>query len=187
MAASPLVGMRIWVAFLTFINLSVVIGLYSYSAHLASVLRKEGMLDESYIRYNWHDYASIVTAVIVFAIYAYSVWTRNKTTSLIQNRFLRAVLILIPTCLLLYVECSYVNALIKAQKFRDQRLKERYSNPEDYEFFRTNVFECPKEVPFCFLSFSSIFLGIITGSFILIEVIMSLFMRRAQPTKSVDF
>ncbi|KAF9900415.1 hypothetical protein EC991_007349 [Linnemannia zychae] len=182
MTVSPLVGMRIWVAFLTFINFSVVISLYSYSAHLASVLRKEGFFDESYSRPHWRDWVSIITAVIVFAIYAYSVWTRNKTTSLIQNRFLRAVLILIPTCLLLYVECSYLNDIIESYNSLDQRLKENFNDPEDYEFFRTNVFECPKEVPFCFLSLSSVFLGVITGSFILIEVIMSLFMRRAQPT-----
>ncbi|KAG0281192.1 hypothetical protein BGZ95_006018 [Linnemannia exigua] len=185
MAAALIPGMRIWVAFVTFINLSVAIALYSYHADQIDHSRKQGNLDEAYdTDLGWRDYCSIITSVILFGIYAYSVWTRNRVTSLIQNKFLRAILILIPTGLLLYIHCGAIDSLVRAQNYINASRMNRY--PDSYESYKFNSFVCPKEVPFCFLLLSNYFLSVITGVFVLVEVAMSFFMSSPRPSpKSV--
>ncbi|KAK3848499.1 MAG: hypothetical protein J3R72DRAFT_429155 [Linnemannia gamsii] len=160
---APIAGMRIWVAFLTFISLSVTISFYSYRVHQINYIRELGLLDEdSDTNLGRRDICSIITAVILFGIYAYSAFTRNKATSFIQNKFLRAILILIPTGLSLYLHC------------------------DDMNFFRlADVFAC--ETSYCSLAISQVSLSIITGLFVVIEVAMSFFMSPYPSPKSVDF
>ncbi|KAK3848497.1 MAG: hypothetical protein J3R72DRAFT_518497 [Linnemannia gamsii] len=174
MAVSPITGMRIWVAFLTFINLSVTISFFSYYAALTDLSRMRDTQDESFLTgLEWGDICSILTAVILFGIYAYSVWARNKVTSLIQNRFLRAILILIPAVLLLYIECRCINALRIMQNRINESRRNRY--PEFYDEVKVNNFVCDKENNLCFLMLSQLFLAVITGLFVVVEVAMSFF------------
>ncbi|KAK3848496.1 MAG: hypothetical protein J3R72DRAFT_2822, partial [Linnemannia gamsii] len=184
---APIAGMRIWVAFVTFINLSVTISYYSYRAHQVEYARKLGELDEEFDpNLGWRDICSIITAVILFGIYAYSAFTRNKATSFIQNKFLRAILILIPTVLLLYIECESINGLRIVQNLMNESRRRHF--PEGYDdTFKINIFVCHKENHLCFLMLSHIFLAVITGLFVVVEVAMSFFMSPRPSPRSADF
>ncbi|KAK3831928.1 MAG: hypothetical protein J3R72DRAFT_454484 [Linnemannia gamsii] len=187
MAVSPIAGMRIWVAFVTFISLSVTISYYGYVASQISYAREQGGWEGYYTSLRWGDICSIITAVILFGIYAYSACTRNKVTSLIQNKFLRAILILIPTGLLLYLNCHVINGLIFIQNTVNESTKNSFEDSYD-ESFKLNMFVCDKEIPLCFLMLSHIFLAVITGVFVCVEVVMSFFLSSPRPSpKSVDF
>ncbi|KAG0363188.1 hypothetical protein BGX24_004952 [Mortierella sp. AD032] len=185
MVVSPIAGMRIWVAFLTFINLAVTISSFSYYAAMIEVARRDPQDERHYTGLAWGDICSIITSVILFGIYAYSFWARNKVTSLIQNKFLRAILILIPAVLLLYIDCRYINALRITQNHINESRRNRY--PELYDEIKVEVFVCDKENTLCFLMLSRLFLGVITGLFVAVEVAMSFFMSPPRPSpKSVD-
>ncbi|KAG0366021.1 hypothetical protein BGX24_003866 [Mortierella sp. AD032] len=182
---APIAGMRIWVAFLTFISLSVTISFYSYRVHQVKYARSLGILDEEDANLGWKDICSILTAVILFGIYAYSVWARNKVTSFIQNRFLRAILILIPAVLLLYIECESINWRRNVQNLMNE--SRRSHLPEDYpDIPKINLFVCHKDDPYCFLMLSQIILAVITGLFVVVEVAMSFFMSPRPSARSAD-
>ncbi|KAG0252943.1 hypothetical protein BGZ95_006482 [Linnemannia exigua] len=154
-----LIGMRIWVAFVTFISLAITIASYVNATLVINKLREEHNIN---VTLDWRHHCSIITSVILFGIYAYSVWTRNKVTSIIQNKFLRAILVLIPAVILLYVDISTIV----------------YARPE--------AFTCShKNGPTCHLWISSIYLSLIASLFVLAEVLMSVFM--TPRAKSVDY
>ncbi|KAG0372386.1 hypothetical protein BGX24_000316 [Mortierella sp. AD032] len=181
MTVSPIAGMRHCVAFVTLINLSVTISFFSYYAAMIELGRMQGVQDEDFVTgLGWRDICSIITAVILFGIYTYSVWARNKLTSPIQNKFLRAILILIPTGLLLYIKCGDINSV---------RIMQNAMNESRYDGIpERSLFVCDKDAPYCFLLFSHIFLAVITGLFVLVEIAMSFFMSSPRPSlTTVDF
>ncbi|KAG0363333.1 hypothetical protein BGX24_004907 [Mortierella sp. AD032] len=189
MAVSPITGMRIWVAFLTFINFSVTISFFTYYAALTDLTRQVDPLDESNSTgLEWGDICSIIIAVMLFGIYAYSAYTRDKVNSLIQNKFLRAILILIPTGLFLYINCEYINRFRIVQISMDEFTRNLLAEHPNMAMKPANVLVCDKDDPYCFLMLTQIFLAVITGLFVVVEVAMSFFMSPPRPSpKSVDF
>ncbi|KAK3848505.1 MAG: hypothetical protein J3R72DRAFT_500271 [Linnemannia gamsii] len=148
MSLSPLIGMMIWVAFVTSINLAVTIASYAYNVHILGLV-------------------SIATSVILFGCYVYSVWTRNKYTSPIQSKFLRSVLILIPTGLLLFVHIQMIVNLSQDEEEGNKYLNNLYDDRFEV-IFESSSYACEAEA-YCFMTGSHLVLGIITGVFALVE------------------
>ncbi|KAG0366022.1 hypothetical protein BGX24_003867 [Mortierella sp. AD032] len=150
---------------------SVTISFFSYYAVQMESRRKQDVRRRDFDpSLGWKNISSIIIAVMLFGIFAYSAFTRNKVASLIQNKFLRSILILIPTGLLLYINCEAINSISILQNHTT-----------------VNLFVCDKENHYCFLYYSHIFLAVITGVFVIVEVAMSFFMSPPRPSpKSVD-
>lgn len=185
MAATPLKGMRIWVAFITFVSLAVTVGYYSFiDFHYRKAMREENLDELVWASFAlvWQDYVLVITSVLLFLIYISSLFVNRR---LVPSKFLRAFLILIPTAFFLYVHANNITIMVRLQnKFNDAR-RESYMR-EDFYFEDHNWLVCQSFDTLYYLDNSRLLLGIITGLFVIVEVVMA-FVMSPQPAKTVDF
>ncbi|KAG0219546.1 hypothetical protein BGX33_002491 [Mortierella sp. NVP41] len=169
-------------AILASASLVATIAYYGHFGRVIAQARENGDLVEEYAGLEWQDYMSIISGVVLFVTYLYSLW--GKT---LVHKCIRAFLVLIPTVMLLYLSIS---ALVHLIEFWDsaKRLRERYNPNFDDYFVSHNPFSCgdSSDYQYCLAMNSNISIGLIAGVFALVEVTMSLFMSPMK-VKTVDF
>ncbi|KAF9099834.1 hypothetical protein BGX23_011434 [Mortierella sp. AD031] len=169
-------------AILASASLVATIAYYGHFGRVIAQARENGDLVEEYAGLEWQDYMSIISGVVLFVTYLYSLW--GKT---LVHKCIRAFLVLIPTVMLLYLSISALAHLIE---FWDsaKRLRERYNPNFDDYFVSHNPFSCgdSSDYHYCLAMNSNISIGLIAGVFALVEVTMSLFMSPMK-VKIVDF
>ncbi|KAK3839526.1 MAG: hypothetical protein JOS17DRAFT_729372 [Linnemannia elongata] len=161
--APAIFGLRFWMAFVTLVNLGIVIAYYSYLTHLINT-DPEG--DARY-EYLWGDYAVIIASVILFPAYLYSIFVKR---SLVSNKYARAALMHFPALFMIGVQLREVDLVMQSYN----RLHEGV--PSEY---RLSPFSCSNHggrvEPSCALVMSYIFVPVVTGFFVIIEVAFTLF------------
>ncbi|KAK5827786.1 hypothetical protein F5H01DRAFT_332248 [Linnemannia elongata] len=184
MAITPLKGMRVWVAFITFVSLAVTVAFYSFiDFHVRKARRESNYVASMWEYFVWQDYVLIVTSALLFLIYLSSLFINRHVVS---SKLLRAFLILIPAAFFLYVHATNIAVNVRIQNdinaFKD-------SHGLDSNNEKSNWLVCgdPSESAFvfCYLDNSLLLLGIIAGFFVVVEVVMS-FVMSPQPSKTVD-
>ncbi|KAF9124669.1 hypothetical protein BGW39_007978 [Mortierella sp. 14UC] len=135
---------RMRIWLLVLVTLSAILVIAKYSYAAANL----GAL----LRLIWKDWAVIISIVILFFSYIYAFKGQPRL-----HKYLRAFLILIPTIMLLYVNFDYLARYLDATSTRPQQR-----------------FVCPFGNASCLLHWSLVFVSVIMGVFVLIEVGMTL-------------
>ncbi|KAF9099837.1 hypothetical protein BGX23_011437 [Mortierella sp. AD031] len=158
--APAIFGLRVWLAFVALVNLSIVIAFHAWFTPHLNKTRRE--LDDSgpfLYKYDWVDYTVINTSVLLFLSYLYSICGKPRI-----HKYARAFLMLLSACLLLGVQLRQVDLIM---------ITIRAFAPRDYDH---NPFSCSGTVDStCALYQSYTFFPIVTGFFSVIEVPVTLF------------
>ncbi|KAG0281193.1 hypothetical protein BGZ95_006019 [Linnemannia exigua] len=170
--ANALFGLRVWMAFITLVNLSIIITFYAW---LVPYFNKNKSEMSDHYEYSWDDYAFIITSPILFLAYLYSIWGQPRL-----HKYLRAFLMLLPALFLMGPMLRQIHLQIEnAKKFNQY-------TPSEMEF---EPFRCYGDTidPACFVFRAYTFIPVIVGFFVLIEVFVTLLRGPLHPTKKVDF
>ncbi|KAF9546131.1 hypothetical protein EC957_010117 [Mortierella hygrophila] len=174
--APAIFGLRLWMAFVTLFNLSIIIAWCAYLiplnnkyADIAAKADHDTYNDFNPIQryeYYWGDYAIIIASVVLFPAYLYSIWGKKP---LVSNKYTRAFLMLLPALFLIGVQLRQVDVTLMFIKFVVDRPRKSGFNP----------FSCANSDGSvnadCALIQSHIFVPIVTGFFTIIEVAVTLF------------
>ncbi|KAF9099829.1 hypothetical protein BGX23_011429 [Mortierella sp. AD031] len=145
MSAIALRRMRIWLLFLTLVTVIIVTAQYAY----AYDSRKNSYYLPP-LALVWQDWGEIIAVVILFLSYIYAFKGPHKL-----HKYLRALLMLIPAVLILYINLDFLAKYLRNTSTR------------------TGLrFQCNE--PDCYLTWTLVFLSIVLGFFVLIEVGMTL-------------
>ncbi|KAG9070435.1 hypothetical protein KI688_007971 [Linnemannia hyalina] len=191
--APAIFGLRLWMAFVTLVNLSITIARYAYQIPLinkyadnaANAAKAAKAADEDYndyspdlrYEYYWGDYAIIIASVVLFPAYLYSIWGKKP---LVSNKYIRASLMLLPALFLISVQLRQIDVALMFFKFVVERSgRDRWIKP----------FSCANSDGSvdaeCTLMQSHIFVPIVTGFFAIIEVAVTFFRGPLHPAKEV--
>ncbi|KAK3839528.1 MAG: hypothetical protein JOS17DRAFT_190091, partial [Linnemannia elongata] len=162
--APAIFSLRFWMAFVTLVNLSIVIAYHGYLIRLIN-MNAEG---EGRYEYYWGNYAVIIASVILFPAYLYSILGKKP---LVSNKYIRAVLMLLPALFLIGVQLHQVDVRIKRVKEFNEFLGEEFSKIEPFSCASSDGSEDPN----CVLVQSYTFIPVVTGFFVIIEVAVTLF------------
>ncbi|KAG0301008.1 hypothetical protein BGZ97_002980 [Linnemannia gamsii] len=179
MASPAIYKLRLWLALVCFANLVVV------SVYYGWVIRNrnnepKGFFSKKLYVYNWADYGIIASSVILFLAYIYSLFVKKP---LIRNRFVRAILMLLPGVFLLGVMLRSIRLLIDSFKLTSD------SSPDNFAV-KIDPFTCigfnKPEGP-CTVMKSYVIVPMITGFFVIIEVLVTLIRGPLHPPKAGYF
>ncbi|KAG0270426.1 hypothetical protein BGZ96_006307, partial [Linnemannia gamsii] len=92
--------LRVWMAFTVLVNLVVVITFHAWAIPMFND-RTRKFMEDYYYEYTWDDYAVIISSVVLLPAYLYSIWGKK---SLVTNKYIRAVLMLLPALFLIGVQ-----------------------------------------------------------------------------------
>ncbi|OAQ29446.1 hypothetical protein K457DRAFT_32318 [Linnemannia elongata AG-77] len=176
--APAIYGLRLWMAFVTMVNLIFIIVYHAWYIPMASEIKAKRSremydlgiteTDEGFhYEYTWDDYAIIVPSVILLPAYIYSIWGKR---SLVPNKYARAVLMLLPALFMIGVQLRQVDLILQAfhKVFKDA--------PAEYV---VSPFSCvPAGNSFlaaCIVGQSYQFVPVVVGFFVIIEVAVTLF------------
>ncbi|KAG0278303.1 hypothetical protein BGZ96_002450 [Linnemannia gamsii] len=166
--ARAIFGLRIWLAFVCLINLAIVSTYYGWVIGTKSNTRQDSIGAPRY-SYNWTDYGVIAFSVILFLSYVYSILVKRH---LFHHRFVRAFLMLFPALFLLGIMFYSIHVQLKGAQFANETLR------EDYFMLRVDPFSCNgtkgESMSICAVMQSYIFVPIVTGVFVIIEVLVTL-------------
>ena len=160
-----LLVLRIWLAFVCFFNLVIVSTYYGLRGGLA----RKGA-----------DYGILISSILLFISYLYSIWGKNPITN---NKYVRALLMLILAVVLIGCSSYLVHLQIVLAETYSQYLQGNQSNT-------LNPFTCDsyeegwEGIGNCFLDQSYNFGTIITGIFVIIEVLVTFFRGPLHPLKA---
>ncbi|KAG0293472.1 hypothetical protein BGZ96_002814 [Linnemannia gamsii] len=166
MALSLVRKVRAFALFLISVNLGLTIATYIHIGKLLSNSRSNSKSSSSSSVFPLApiNYLEITAATFLFFGYLYSLFANL----LKLNRVVRALLLSILAIILLVVNIIFMVDLIKDNKTSD----------ENGDVSNTNPFSCP---PFagdmCYVSNANMFGAIITGLFVLVEVVVTLFVK----------
>ncbi|KAF9538403.1 hypothetical protein EC957_006778 [Mortierella hygrophila] len=157
--------LRIWLAFACFFNLAVVSTYYG----MTGILGSKGT-----------DYGILVSSILLFLSYLYSIWGK---TSFVGNKYIHAFLMLIPAMVLIGCSSYLVHLQITMADFYNKYMQGNQAisyNPFtcDYYGYEGSGFGL------CFLMQSYNFAPIITGIFVIIEVLVTLLRGPLHPSKT---
>ncbi|KAF9323887.1 hypothetical protein BGZ91_003283 [Linnemannia elongata] len=176
--APAIYGLRLWMAFVTMVNLIFVIVYHAWYIPMTNEIkakRSREMYDLGFTEtdegfqyeYTWDDYAIIVPSVILLPAYIYSIWGKR---SLVPNKYSRAVLMLLLALFMIGVQLRQVDLILKAfhKVFKDA--------PTEYV---VSPFSCvPAGNSFlavCIVGQIYQFAPVVVGFFVIIEVAVTLF------------
>ncbi len=157
-------------ALVTLVNLSVTIAYYGYLIPLSNKYIDNNdnysSFDQRY-EYYWGDYAIITASVVLFPAYLYSIWGKKPLAS---NKYARAVLMLLPALFLIGVQLRFIDLMIKLVN----SMNEKHPGHQ-----ATNPFSCANSdgsvsTP-CSLLQCHIFVPVVVGFFVIVEVAVTLF------------
>ncbi|KAK3839529.1 MAG: hypothetical protein JOS17DRAFT_729374 [Linnemannia elongata] len=178
--APAIYGLRIWMALVTLANLIIVITFHAWyipkmnkvmteryrEMYEQGVTQTDLSIDSEY-EYAWDDYAVIISSVILLPAYLYSIWGKR---SFVSNKYARAVLMLLPALFLIGVQLRQVDVIIRSYN----RLFEGFP-PE----LRSSPFSCSYPGhgfnATCGFGQSYMFVPVVVGFFVIIEVVVTLF------------
>ncbi|KAG0363187.1 hypothetical protein BGX24_004951 [Mortierella sp. AD032] len=169
--ANPLFGLRVWMAFITLVNLSIVIAFHAWLIPYTNSRRDE-MIP---YQHSLHNYVSSIASPILFLAYLYSIWGQPRL-----HKFLRAPLMLFPAVFMIAAMLQHIHRMVQiADMVNEQRPPGRKFVP----------FTCYGEsiTASCAISQSYTFIPIIVGFFVIIEVFVTLLRGPLYPSKKVDF
>ncbi|KAG0287542.1 hypothetical protein BGZ97_007065 [Linnemannia gamsii] len=162
-----IVGLRIWLAFVCLANLATVGTFYGWYVGTLINQQQESLGRPRYV-YEWVDYGMIISSSLLFISYVYSIWGKRPLAS---NKYARAVLMLIPGLVLLGISLRQIHLQItKAKAINDNRQSES-------EMGNLNPFSCAgwgESTGFCIVIQCYFFVPIITGFFVIFEVLVTL-------------
>ncbi|KAF9279701.1 hypothetical protein BGZ88_012600 [Linnemannia elongata] len=165
--APAIFGLRLWMAFVTLVNFSITLTFYAYLVPLMNKGVDDFEGSEGFEFY-WGDYAIIIASVFLFPAYLYSIWGKKL---LISNKYARAALMLLPALFLIGVQLRQVDLTIKFAKMVNE------SRPSSA--LQIDPFSCKDSegdvVSSCAVAVSHIFVPVVTGFFVMIEVAVTLF------------
>ncbi|KAG0284987.1 hypothetical protein BGZ96_010709 [Linnemannia gamsii] len=173
--APAIFGLRLWLTFVCLVNL-VTIGTF-YGWYVGLVNEQQSSIGHPRYVYEWDNYGMIISSVLIFIAYLYSIWGKKTLTS---NKYARAVLMLIPGLILLGISLHQVRLQIKKAKFvNDHRVTDEGNfNPFSCAGYGGDLTEM------CVVIQCYIFVPIITGFFVIIEVFVTLFRGPLHPAKN---
>lgn len=167
--ARAIFGLRIWLAFICLVNLVIVSTYYGWVIGTMSSARQDRLGKPRY-SYNWADYGIIAFSTILFISYIYSLVGKKH---LFHHRFVRAFLMLFPALFLLGIMFRSIHVQIESARMTDENLT------GDYFMVRIDPFSCDglkgDSLSICAIMQSYIFLPIVIGVFVIIEVVVTLF------------
>ncbi|KAF9149374.1 hypothetical protein BG015_008827 [Linnemannia schmuckeri] len=170
---SPLLyGLRLWLVLFTFVNFTFIMAFYAWDRVLVDKMNADVPDGEKMpIVYVWDDYAVITSSVVLFVSNAYSVFGKKP---LVQNRFPRAFLMLIPKLFLLGYQLHVMHGLVRA------------SNE-----YGMNQFSCSfwseELVTVYGMRLAYFFLLLFTGFFTVVEMFVPLIKGPAYPPKDAHY
>ncbi|KAF8927205.1 hypothetical protein BGZ47_002268 [Haplosporangium gracile] len=178
MPAPAILKLRILLAIVCFANLAIVGTYYGWVVANTTNTRQSIFGKKPYI-YNWADYGIIGCSIILFVSYIYSLWVKRPLFCF-RNRFIRAVLMLIPGVFLLGIMVRAVKHLISSLKLSSD------DSSNDNFAVRIDPFTCisfgetkgPCTVLKCYVS-----LPMVTGFIVIVEVLVTLIRGPLHPTK----
>ncbi|KAF9099836.1 hypothetical protein BGX23_011436 [Mortierella sp. AD031] len=171
--APAIFGLRVWLAFISLVNLSIVIAFHAWFIPFLNELNKrKDFLELSPYEYDWVDYTVIITSVLLLLSYLYSIWGKPRV-----HKFVRAFLMLLCACLLLGVQLRQVDLAI--------RLVKRHSI--EYNPFSCSGADDSTIAAACGLQQGYTFIPIVTGFFAIIEVFVTLFRGPLHPPKAAYY
>ncbi|KAK3848493.1 MAG: hypothetical protein J3R72DRAFT_429145 [Linnemannia gamsii] len=170
--ANLLFGLRVWMAFITLVNLSIVITFHAWLIPYTNSRRDDEMIP---YQHSLHNYVTSIASPILFLAYLYSIWGQPRL-----HKFLRAPLMLLPALFMIAAMLQYIHRMVQfAEMVNEQRPPEHKVVP----------FICYGEsiTAICAISQSYTFIPIIVGFFVIIEVFVTLLRGPLYPSKKVDF
>ncbi|KAF9288589.1 hypothetical protein BGZ88_008115 [Linnemannia elongata] len=175
--APAIFKLRILLAIVCFANLAVV-GTYYGWVVANTTNTKQALFGKKPYIYNWADYGIIGCSVILFFAYIYSIWVKRPLFCF-RNRFVRAVLMLIPGGFLLGIMVRAIRHLIESLKLSSDKSDDNFE-------VRIDPFTCigfgetkgPCTVLKCYVAFP-----IVVGFFVVLEVFVTLLRGPLHPTK----
>ncbi|KAG0284272.1 hypothetical protein BGZ97_008247, partial [Linnemannia gamsii] len=170
MAISIVRKVRAFVLFLTAVNLGLTIATY---IHIGSLISRTNSPPSGIFPLQPIHYLEITTATFLFFGYIYSLF--GNLVKL--NRIVRALLMSILAIALLVVEIMFMIDQIQDNKTPD----------EDGNVSGMNPFSCPQGTgDMCYVANANLFVAIITGLFVLVEVVVTLVVKeKKKETKYV--
>ncbi|KAK3839527.1 MAG: hypothetical protein JOS17DRAFT_190089, partial [Linnemannia elongata] len=165
--APAIFGLRLWMAFVTLVNLSLLIAYYGYL--VPSINKHAEQTDYNFpYQFYWGDYAIIIASVILFPAYLYSILGKKP---LVSNKYGRAALMLLPALFLLGLQIHQIDVTIKMVKWINERRSQQFGEMEPFSCADSDGIVDPD----CALSQSHTFVPVVTGFFVIIEVAVTLF------------
>ncbi|KAG9061282.1 hypothetical protein KI688_007620 [Linnemannia hyalina] len=156
--------LRIWLAFVCLFNFAVVNTYYGMSGGLGS---------------RGADYGILISSILLFLSCLYSIWDKKP---LAGNKYIRALLMLIPALALIGCSSYLVHLQITMADFYNEYLQKNQGisyNPFTCDFYGYEG----SGIGLCFLVQSYNFAPFITGVFVIIEVLVTLLMGLLYPSK----
>ncbi|KAG0289590.1 hypothetical protein BGZ96_006877 [Linnemannia gamsii] len=155
--------MRKWMVFIATLNL---LGMLIYYGYLGYYIENQ----KRYSYYNsspllWGDWVTIITAIGYFIFYIFAL--RGVGFQNI-HKYLRAFLLLIPTIAMLYLTCKIINITLL-----NYNGDHSYGSGYDSDF--PGPFDCLSIENYgCYMSYTNLFMSLITALFVVIEIGMTL-------------
>ncbi|KAG0300200.1 hypothetical protein BGZ97_003344 [Linnemannia gamsii] len=158
--------MRIWMVVITTFNLVGMLAYYGYLAYDIERRKRNGYYDyysSESPNLLWGDWATIITAIGYFIFYIFAL----RGTGFQQiHKYLRAFLVLAPNIVMLYLTCNVIHITLLNYDMS-------YGNGGYYDV--PGPFDCrPSDNYLCFLSYTNLFMSLITALFVVIEIGMTL-------------
>lgn len=187
--APAIYGLRLWMAFITLVNLVIVITHHAYLIPLSNKITaerfrqmyEEGITDIDYdfqYEYYWGDYAIIISSVLLLPAYLYSIWGKR---SLVSNKHARAVLMLLPALFMIGVQLRQVDLTIIYFKMLNERHRGYTEDIDPFSCANTDTDGIVGAN--CALLQSYTFIPIVVGFFVIIEVAVTFFRGPLHPPK----
>jgi hypothetical protein len=177
--ASALFGLRVWMALITLVNLCIVISFYAWLVPFWNNRNQELELLSPF-EYTWQDFALLIASPILFLAYLYSIWGKPRL-----HKFLRATLMLLPALFMLGINLRAIQMQVKAVNMLNEN---RRARGPDWDIPPLRPFDCGDTLEAaCGIVQAYIFIPVIVGFFVIIEVFVTLFRGPLYPTKKIDF
>ncbi|KAG0054193.1 hypothetical protein BGZ89_002705 [Linnemannia elongata] len=165
--ALPVRSLRLWLLFVTFVNLAFVTVDYPWSYALARGFNNALPDDKKKpLTYSWKMFAIIISSVFLFFAYLYAVLGKKP----LVHRFVRAALMLVPALFLLGIMFPWVDASVQVGKMMGKSMFTCWYWPDDL-------------INWCRVDVVHHFIAIITGIFVAIEVFITLLSTAVIPDK----